>query len=345
MDIFKILMFPGEGDKTFSKPIILEWNKYWTEISYEDYECAESCIFTKNKTFEKDATLITFHYPNIILENLPKTINFNRMNVFVSFESPGNYPYPTNLPDNFFNATISYMLNSDYPILYDCFKNLTQNDIDRWSDKEIEEILSKKNKSIVTFVSNCYTSSKREFLIPVLEKYIPITKYGNCYQSLNNCKLYENCEKEELENHFFVLALENSHCTDYFSEKVWRLKNLIVPIIMDRKLLRKELSYLNPYIIALSDFKTVKGFTEYLIYLMNNKEEYKKYFEWTKFYKKSKTCGILPVLPCKICDLALNVKNGYRKEMNARKWWSEGTYEKDYVKTWLKSALIRKYKK
>uniref|UniRef100_A0AC34G6J6 Fucosyltransferase n=1 Tax=Panagrolaimus sp. ES5 TaxID=591445 RepID=A0AC34G6J6_9BILA len=264
------------------------------------------------------------------LWNYPKTQSETRMHVFVNFEPPTNAPILVKLPEDFFNYTISYRWDSDVTMSYGCFKALDgKNDTNKWSQKEIDTIVSQKSqpivdaivsqksKPIVSLISNCNSSSKRELIIEQLHKHINITNYGKCFNS-------KYTPDPDTAKFYFVIAFENAHCTDYITEKIWRLRDMAVPIILDRSLLRGKYEALNPYVISVTDFKTIKELADYLNFLMVNQTEYRKYLDWTKFYKKSYGCFFLNDMPCVLCDLALKITNeGYRKQNNVRKWWQE----------------------
>ena len=128
----------SESNRLNSKPIILEWNRAgWYDIPFNDSICAEECIFTRDRSFEANATVITFFYPWLNIKTLPKIRDHSKSFVFVSFESPSNYPYKKEISDDYFNTSFTYRLNSDISKPYDCFKNLTINDTDRWTQKEV----------------------------------------------------------------------------------------------------------------------------------------------------------------------------------------------------------------
>uniref|UniRef100_A0A914QMS9 Fucosyltransferase n=1 Tax=Panagrolaimus davidi TaxID=227884 RepID=A0A914QMS9_9BILA len=280
--------------RTKLKPIIIEWNEYaWKNISYIDYECGKKCIFTRDRKLEEYATVITFHVGSMQLWNYPKTQSESRMHVFVNFEPPTNAPILVKLPEDFFNYTISYRWDSDVTMSYGCFHSLEgKNDTNKWEQRE------------------------RELIIEKLQTYINITNYGKCFNSKYN-------PDPDTSKFYFVIAFENAHCTDYITEKIWRLRDMTVPIILDRSQLRGKYTTLNPYVIAVTDFKNIKELGDYLNFLMKNHTEYRKYLDWTKFYKKSYGCFFLNDMPCVLCDLALKITNGFRKQNNVRKWWQE----------------------
>lgn len=70
------------------------------------------------------------------------------------------------------------------------------------------------------------------------------------------------------------MALENSICQDYITEKLWNqgYSHTVVPIVLKRSLVE-------PYVppksfIAFDDFETVQDLADHLKYLMSNKTAY-----------------------------------------------------------------------
>jgi hypothetical protein len=70
------------------------------------------------------------------------------------------------------------------------------------------------------------------------------------------------------------MALENSICQDYITEKLWNqgLTYTVLPIVLRRKIVE-------PYVppnsfIAFDDYKSIKEMGAHLKYLMSNKTEY-----------------------------------------------------------------------
>lgn len=77
-----------------------------------------------------------------------------------------------------------------------------------------------------------------------------------------------------IDNHHFYLAFENTVCPEYTTEKFWRLRQLIVPVVLSR-------GSMNPSIpsdsyIAASDFNSPKELADHLSSLIEDKEKYKR---------------------------------------------------------------------
>ncbi|GMR41007.1 hypothetical protein PMAYCL1PPCAC_11203, partial [Pristionchus mayeri] len=72
----------------------------------------------------------------------------------------------------------------------------------------------------------------------------------------------------------FILALENSVCYDYVTEKAFRYKELIVPIVRYRRPVEEVIP--SDGFIAIDDFESIAKLKEHLLKLQQNDE----YFAW-----------------------------------------------------------------
>lgn len=75
-------------------------------------------------------------------------------------------------------------------------------------------------------------------------------------------------------SYHFYLALENSICVDYITEKLWNqgYGYTVIPIVLKRKLIEP---YTPPNsFIAFDDYKSAKEMATHLKQLMDNKTEY-----------------------------------------------------------------------
>ncbi len=97
-----------------------------------------------------------------------------------------------------------------------------------------------KTGLISWFVSHCVTPSRRERYVRQLGNLVPITIHGKCFNSTPTCG--GNSRKKRLcaeasdviNSHKFYLAMENSLCDDYISEKLFKILNpgtYSVPIV------------------------------------------------------------------------------------------------------------------
>ena len=96
----------------------------------------------------------------------------------------------------------------------------------------------------------------------------------------------------------FYLSFENAICTDYVTEKVWKILLLnVVPVVLGGANYREILppkSY-----IDIKDFNSVKALADYLLMLNSNDVMYREYFAWKKTFQV-KLMGV-PSLFCQVC--------------------------------------------
>ena len=107
----------------------------------------------------------------------------------------------------------------------------------------------------------------------------------------------------------FYLSFENALCTDYITEKLWKVLRInIVPIVLggaDYKQLLPPKSY-----IDIRDFSSVKALADYLRMLSKNDEIYREYFAWKRHYMVHlMTTGNLPCQVCAFLNRYHNVTN------------------------------------
>jgi alpha-1,3-fucosyltransferase len=81
-----------------------------------------------------------------------------------------------------------------------------------------------KTKMAAWMVSNCGSHSNRKEMVSLLQKYIQIDVYGacgtlECPKELGVDNSSEDCRDMAGKNYKFYMALENSLCRDYISEK------------------------------------------------------------------------------------------------------------------------------
>ena len=158
-------------------------------------------------------------------------------------------------------------------------------------------------------VSHCNTHSGRENYVQQLQQHINVTVYGKCPElgskgMVCSERLFINekdCpEATDLINSFkFYIAFENSVCTDYITEKVYKILvpgMKTVPIVYDKGSGYKDVLPPHSYIDAAS-FASPEDLAVYLHKLDQDDALYNEYFQWRKEY----TCSLKSV-PCAFCQ-------------------------------------------
>jgi len=155
--------------------------------------------------------------------------------------------------------------------------------------------VSEKNKllheiaPILYIQSDCDTPSERDSYVAELMKYVRLDSYGTC---LNNKKLPEKYRIEKVlddlyddtfmkfvAQYKFTIAIENSVCNDYITEKLWRpLIAGSVPIYLGSPTVMDWLPNNNSAIL-INDFKNIKDLADYIYHLNSDDNLYEKYMQ------------------------------------------------------------------
>lgn len=241
----------------------------------------------------KSAQAYIFHlkrYPGIPKQKLPMSRDGRHIWALLQEESP---MYCLECLDeeflNLFNFSSTFNRNSNIP-----FPLLNMVSLNNITSTIFFVKTTKKNSflkeisPILYLQSNCKTTTMRDSYIQELMKYISIDSYGKCLNNKMLPSAYKHFGYKYLERndflHFvarykFVIAIENSVCDDYISEKFWRAIHVgVVPIYLGSPTIRDWLP--NPKsAIFLEDFPTPKLLITYIDHLMQNDDLYEQYLE------------------------------------------------------------------
>jgi hypothetical protein len=107
------------------------------------------------------------------------------------------------------------------------------------------------------------------------------------------------------------------------TEKFWRLKRLIVPIVL------RQRDYVNVApngsYIAADQFKSPAHLVAYLKFLASNHTAYATYFEWTKTYRRYDTSRPFGFSywagHCELCTLLHNQSTPTKIYHDMHNWW------------------------
>jgi hypothetical protein len=154
------------------------------------------------------------------------------------------------------------------------------------SPPKIEFNDKEKEAPIAWIVSNCNAyNARQDFMKKLMEK-IKVDSYGGCLKNKNSHPSEHMKGNIELFSKYkFVIAIENSNCDDYVTEKlVHAVASGSIPIVAGKdnkpdylKFMPKN-SYINIY-----DYKTVEDLVKKLVKIASDRNEYEKYI----FFKKN----------------------------------------------------------
>ncbi|XP_052773415.1 alpha-(1,3)-fucosyltransferase fut-6-like [Mya arenaria] len=203
---------------------------------------------------------------------------------------------------NTFNWTMTYRFDSDVFIPYGSLAT-------KYSPqhKDYSAIYNMKTDVAFWMVGDCKAESGRDAFVYELQKHgLKVNTYGSCGQG----KLDTNKTQEALQRHKFYLALENTFCKDYVTEKFFDRYNddliLVVRGGADYDTILPTGTYVNA-----GNFETIQDLANYLIELGNDKNKYMDMMKRKDTYKSIPDTFGSQYGFCDLCE-KLNKVNLYK---------------------------------
>lgn len=246
-----ILLWPSANRDPFN---VLEMGK---DVFFNRQCAFQNCFLINETEYLANVTnydVIVFNGQN--LQGLPKSEltlptqrSSNQLYVFFSIEPAGVYPLSADF-DGYFNLTWTYKFDSNATMTYLTIMDKSGISIGprkeaHWMDikkmkpinKQIKKKLRHKKSAAAWFVSNCINpKNNRQLFFDSLK--LELAAYGHRVDVYGACgdfeciKYMDDCGKVIQKEYYFYLALENSFCEDYVSEKVLHgLQNFAIPIV------------------------------------------------------------------------------------------------------------------
>ncbi|KAK6166678.1 hypothetical protein SNE40_023316 [Patella caerulea] len=216
------------------------------------------------------------------------------------------------------NWTMTYRLDSTIPIPYgEVFHRPFR------EQPDLKQILMKKTKLIAWVVSNCVTESQRRKYVQLLQTHLhaPVHIYGRCgtLDPGPGAEVFSIIS----EQFKFYLALENSLCVDYVTEKFHKRQNLNLIVIV-----RGGGNYSHFYpkksFIDTNDFTTTEELAEYIHYLDRNDTAYLEYLSNKAPFVAKNTFYTMSKGVCEICK-RLHEPIAPTCYKNIGNWWYQNT--------------------
>ncbi|OWF38041.1 alpha-(1,3)-fucosyltransferase C-like [Mizuhopecten yessoensis] len=283
------------------------------------------CIVTKGKIPIEKIDAIMFKPRD--MSYCPPIKPLGQVWIFVEFETP-NYYFRTKCfydLKNKVNWTMTYRRDADFPVAHGYFRRGNKR---KYSQKDLDDIFAKKNKTAVVFISHCPTVGKRLQFIKLLQSYgIQVDVFGLCgTKTLKDCgnedrykasfnvsgELKPDCFGTVLSQYKFFLSLENSLCMDYTTEKSLHriMQHPIIPVIRDgsnASIFHPPHSYIHT-----SNYGSVKELAQHMKMLSANKTAYLDYFQWKQHYHTEDMYKEWNSAFCRICE-RLHYPEKYRR--------------------------------
>ncbi|KAI6175168.1 Glycosyl transferase domain containing protein [Aphelenchoides fujianensis] len=350
--LISLLNSPPRNESSQSsdqKAIVLYWHAEYFEQQYSLFVpsnasrppvCPFECVHSVDRRLADEAAVRVFHQRHLEPADLP-AINAHSLNVYYNLEPPylsyskfaPRLEYPA--PPASFNETATYRSNSEVFFPYDLFvpRDGRESEDEVWDEQQIDEKIANKTRTVLIAFSNCRTESKREAFVDELERSLPLTRVGKCGGTVACEKQLElrgrcvdgECMRELVDSHFFYLAFENAVCSEYTTEKFWRLKELIVPVVLSRAAVPPNIP--PEVFIAASDFESPAALAAHLRRLIEHPAEYRRHLEWTKKFRKTHLTEAEINAPCHLCALAhrrlQRTIADYKREWTKEEWQLE----------------------
>jgi alpha-1,3-fucosyltransferase len=310
--------------------VVLFWTKYFgqpieNEIPTGLLKCGDvQCFVTSNKTFFGKSRALVFHgRASDLVKGISTAQSFPRSNkqfwIYMNRETP-THTYVT-IPDNVFNWSMTYKLDSD---IYYPYGEVHIGKHKDGFDKS-KNYLEGRTKFVMTVISNCHLAIHRMNLIEKLKKHCDIDIFGKCGSPCIDCFSRINQYK-------FYLAFENTICTDYLTEKTYRnaLDKGIVPVILSGANLSNPIIIPPGSYIDASKFSTALELAEYLKKVGSDPSLYNKFFEWRNHWNIK--ISDVTTSSCRICQ-KIHMKSLINKSLPDNMSWFSRSDCKGY-KVW-----------
>ncbi|XP_046325930.2 3-galactosyl-N-acetylglucosaminide 4-alpha-L-fucosyltransferase FUT3-like [Haliotis rufescens] len=244
------------------------------------------CITSSNKTrlAEADAILVdAFLLSRNRVKEKPVRTSQNQVWIFFAKEPWANYAsrFPGGDWDTVFNWTLTYQRNSDFVASYGDLALKKPKDVVAYN---WDDVMKRKTRSVLWFVSNCHSGSRREKYVEELQKYIHVDIVGKCGKP----KCMEDNGGNQLsrcyDRYRFYLSFESLFCQDYVTEKLFKTFSYnIVPIV------RGKANYAEIYpknlFLNTADFRSPRDLAKHLKYLEQNPAIYLGYLKRRAQYR------------------------------------------------------------
>ncbi|KYR00795.1 glycosyltransferase [Tieghemostelium lacteum] len=275
--------------------IILSWNKGYKFINAFQ-NCRElGCRITNNRKIFPKADAVLFSVSNNRINSIPPRRFSDQIYIGFSFEATTYYKYSRNqtfIKENFnMTAGFKYVVSEPSHVYVPYGPISFQNSpgyVFKYEEPIKEIPKDDREKKILFAASNCNTPIGRNRLVTELMGVMEIDSIGKC---LNNQKVGRGDQKigaqgkgeikmELLKKYKFSLAIENSECEDYVTEKLWEPLSVgTIPIYLGAPNIDRFLPSPDA-IINVRDFDSAQSLADYVRLVDTNETLRRKHLKW-----------------------------------------------------------------
>ncbi|KAF9102690.1 Alpha 1,3 fucosyltransferase [Mortierella sp. AM989] len=287
---------------------IVWWTKWFNEDQYEgvmtdDCGLPYNCRHTLNRSKYNEAKVIVFHETDWNPKDLPPLQDVHESKK-AWVQNTGKlcvseWPQPLMYQQKY-NSLFTYLFNyhfgSDFIMSYftsgrsspRALINLvsrpplhTLQEKNQFRKHGFHEQDSKPLAPVAWIVSNCKAKNGRHFMANQLKKYIDVDIYGHCMPNRKWPKKKDgvaDMADEELVSHYkFYLAIENSNCEDYVTEKFEKPLAVGTVPVVDGPDDYSRFTPSKKSIIKYDDHGSPERLAQYLKVLDNDDKSYQEY--------------------------------------------------------------------
>ncbi|CAG5136784.1 unnamed protein product, partial [Candidula unifasciata] len=199
-------------------------------------------------------------------------------------------------------------------------------------DKDYEKIYADKIYQAAWFVSHCYSQSRRDEYVKRMLSEIDVHIFGKCGNrtcgshglKLKLLGTTDACLDQISVKYKFYLSFENSMCSDYVTEKFYKLyENIDVIPVVRGGANYTELAPAGSYINA-GDFHSPEELGKYLRHLSEDKQEY---IRMLKIKDRYINTFPKPPYPCELCKALHTRRHVPSTYENIYKWMTDHCWE------------------
>jgi len=324
---------------------ILFWNEAYGTKEYDlgfgrqpfySSLCPETrCFATADRDLKKheDFDAVFFHQRSLDWKDIPDRRKRKASQRYVHFimESAQYLYMDIHQMDGFFNWTMTYRRDSDFPRPYGHVVQVRPHPtgpeleefIQQFGEKN-KDLAKGKTKEAAWFVSHCATQARREAYVKKLKKHMEVDVYGKCGKLQCSRDNETECFLKLERDYKFYLSFENSICDDYVTEKFFNmLKYQVLPVTYNGGDMA-EVAPPHSYIDTMN-FPTVAKLARELKEVSEDPALYASYFWWKDFYEVRTRRQDLSQAFCSLCQ-SLHTDSQPKVYSDLHRWWVKNSH-------------------
>ncbi|KAK6010435.1 hypothetical protein OSTOST_24538, partial [Ostertagia ostertagi] len=155
------------------RPLIVAWTSFYKgTISATIHPTMDDCpyecdLVERSADNGSESSAYMLHGAYLLVSTMLERYSSIDGGLMMIEAPPNAGTFVTELPKDFFNATITYRNDSNYPLPYGKFVKRREDDDERLviTKEQIQDALPKKTKGVLLLMSHCSTNSSRESII------------------------------------------------------------------------------------------------------------------------------------------------------------------------------------